>query len=327
MSRDVVALEARDVHGVRVAGIASKVDDGWRILLYALAAEDTETAGRYEFRVKLKIGIDAAITEWRLDRDHGCRWRGVCFGSAVTLVWILLAAVAGSAGSTALSSLSMLATAAWRERLLPILVSYATGTLLGAAFLSLLPHALESLSPAAVGWTALGGVLGFFALEKLVILRHCHERDCDLHRAAGVLLLIGDAFHNFVDGVVMAAGFLTSPAVGLSTAVAAVSHEVPQEVGDFAILVHSGMTRRRALALNLLSSAATLPGALLGYFLLDRMMQGVPYLLAVAAASFLYIAMADLVPHLQRERKGWSQILAVAAGVLTIVAAERLHHG
>jgi zinc and cadmium transporter len=133
-------------------------------------------------------------------------------------------------------------------------------------------------------------------LEKLALWRHCHEQPCDVHTRAGTLILTGDSFHNFVDGVAIAAAFAGSVPLGIATSVAVIAHEVPQEVGDFAILLESGYTRSRALLFNGLSSCATLPGAILTYYLLPVVSWAVPYLLSLSAASFIYIALADLVP-------------------------------
>jgi zinc and cadmium transporter len=209
-----------------------------------------------------------------------------------------------------------------RQRLLPCLLAYATGTLLGAAFLGMLPKGLEQAAPLAITTTVLAGIVGFFLLEKAVIWRHCHDAECESHgHQAGPIILIGDAFHNFVDGVVIAAAFLASPALGLATALAVIAHEVPQELGDFAILLHSGFSKAKALAYNLASSLATLPGVLVGWFWLAEVRQAIPYVLAVSAASFIYIAVADLVPTLHRRsgaRAFASQSLLILAGIGTI---------
>jgi zinc and cadmium transporter len=168
----------------------------------------------------------------------------------------------------------------------------------------------------------------FFMLEKLVLWRHCHDPACDLHKAAGPLILLGDALHNFVDGVVIAAAFVVAVPLGVATAIAVIAHEVPQEVGDFAILLESGYTRLRALAFNGLSSIATLLGAFLGWLALDVVQGTIPTILALSAASFLYIASADLIPHLH-QRLGLAssliQGLGLLAGIGTILLV-RLYH-
>jgi zinc and cadmium transporter len=207
----------------------------------------------------------------------------------------------GSIGAMAGAALLLIFPDAMRQRLLPCLLSYATGTLLGAAFLGMLPKALEKAAPVVVTGTTLAGIVAFFVLEKLIVWRHCHEADCVAHgHEGGALILLGDAFHNFVDGVVIAAAFLTSPALGIATALAVIAHEIPQELGDFAILLASGLSKARAFAYNLVSSLTTLPGVLIGWFWLAEVRQAIPYVLAVSAASFIYIAIADLVPGLHR---------------------------
>ncbi|HOP80513.1 MAG TPA: ZIP family metal transporter [Armatimonadota bacterium] len=243
------------------------------------------------------------------------------------LFWIIIFCILGSVGSIALAGVFLLLKEGQRQSLVPLLVSYATGTLLGASFLALLPHILEEIAPLTAFITVLATIIAFFGMEKSIILRHCHDNHCDRHTAAGTLILIGDAFHNFVDGIAIAAGFLTSIPVGISTALAAISHEVPQEVGDFAILLESGFDRLRAFGYNALSGLSALPGALAGYFLLAQLDILVPYLLAIAAAGFIYIAMADLVPHLHEKsglRNNLLQFILILAGVATIVLLEWL---
>lgn len=237
------------------------------------------------------------------------------------LLYITVFSLLGSLGALAASGIFLLLPGATRTTLLPGLISYATGTLLGAAFLGMLPTALAQAEPAAVSSTVLAGIVLFFLLEKLVLWRHCHDRHCETHGQAGPLLLFGDALHNFVDGVVIAAAFLVSPTLGVATALAVIAHEIPQEVGDFAILLESGYTRKRALLLNGIASASTLPGALLAYLWLEQTRALVPYILALSAASFLYIAIADLIPALHRQtRLGASarQLVLLLAGIGTI---------
>jgi zinc and cadmium transporter len=210
-----------------------------------------------------------------------------------------------------------------RTRLVPWLVSYAVGALLGVAMLAILPEALEQLPAPRVFGTLLVGILLFFLLEKLVLWRHCHTHDCEVHDSSGQLVLVGDAFHNFVDGAVIAAAVITSVPLGVTTAVAVAAHEIPQEVGDFAVLLHGGYSRRRALALNALSAMAGGVGAVAAFLLLDTLPGVLPYMLVLAAASFLYVAMADLIPGLHRGRTdagSLRQILLIGAGVLTVVA-------
>ena len=230
--------------------------------------------------------------------------------------------VVGSLGGLLVASGILLINDSRRARLIPWLVSYAVGALLGVSMLAILPEALEHLPPSRVFATLLGGILAFFVLEKLVLWRHCHTHDCEVHDGSVFPVLIGDAFHNFVDGAVIAAAVMTSVPLGVSTALAVAAHEIPQEVGDFAILLHAGYSRGRALMLNLLSSGASAVGAIAAYFAFDTIPRLLPYFLALAAASFLYVAMADLIPGLHRGRTDASsmrQILLIGAGVATML--------
>lgn len=245
------------------------------------------------------------------------------------MLWAVVSALLGSAGALSGAALLLRFPDAVRTRLLPCLVAYATGTLLGAAFLGMIPKALEQAPPLAITGSVLAGIVLFFLLEKLVLWRHCHDGDCTVHgRQGGKLILVGDAFHNFVDGVVIAAAFLTSVPVGIATALAVIAHEIPQELGDFAVLLASGFNKTKAFTYNLLSSLATLPGVLLGWFWLDEMRQAIPFILALSAASFIYIAVADLVPGLHQRtgaRATLLQLVLILAGIATI-ALFRLGH-
>jgi zinc and cadmium transporter len=171
--------------------------------------------------------------------------------------------------------------------------------------------------------TLLVGILLFFVLEKLVLWRHCHTHDCEVHDGSVVPVLVGDAFHNFVDGAVIATAVLTSIPLGVSTALAVAAHEIPQEVGDVAILLHAGFSRTRALVLNVISGLSSALGAVAACLAFSWLPQALPYFLALAAASFLYVAMADLIPGLHRGRTDASslrQVLLIAAGVITMLA-------
>jgi len=233
--------------------------------------------------------------------------------------WVLFASVLGSVGAVAGSALLLVFPDAIRRVLVPLLVSYATGTLLGAAFLGMLPAGLATAPVLPITATTLAGMVLFFALEKLALWRHSHAHHA--HGQAPVLILIGDAFHNFVDGVLIAAAFLTSIPLGVTTAFAVIAHEIPQELGDFAILLDGGYGRAKALLLNGLSSLATLPGAVLAYFFLAEVSSVVPYVLALSAASFIYIATADLIPGLHRQvtlAASLRQFALLLAGIGTI---------
>ena len=244
------------------------------------------------------------------------------------LGWIIVFSILGSVGAIAGAALLLLFQEGTRKTLLPCLLSYAIGTLLGAAFLGMIPHALQQATPIAISGTVLVGIVLFFVLEKIVIWRHCHDTECEVHSSAGPLILIGDAFHNFVDGFVIAAAFLTSVPLGIAASLAVIAHEIPQEVGDFAILLENGYSRTRALVLNLLSSLATLPGAVIAYFFLGSTREAVPFILALSAASFIYIAVADLVPSLHRQiglKAALMQFVLILAGIGTIAIFQLVH--
>jgi zinc and cadmium transporter len=243
----------------------------------------------------------------------------------MTLAWIVLATLAGGALSVCAAAFALALRAKW----VPMLVSFAIGTLLGAAFLEVLPHAFGEGEPQEVAAAILGGILGFFLLEKLLLWRHSHEHGEDAepthhheHSRAGALIVVGDTVHNFVDGVLIAAAFLQSPELGLVTAVAIVAHEIPQEVGDFLVLLHSGYTRARAFTLNIVSSLGSVAGGVLGYLALEGFEDWEPTLLGVVAASMIYVAVADLIPGLHKRpelRATAQQALLIAAGVGVII--------
>lgn len=233
----------------------------------------------------------------------------------------------GSCGGLLVASSLLLFTHRIRTRLIPWLVSYAVGALLGVALLALLPEALDSLPPTRVFGTLLFGILAFFILEKLVLLRHCHTDECQVHGATVPLVLIGDAFHNFIDGAIICAAVITSVPLGINTAIAVAAHEIPQEVGDVAILLAAGYSRGGALMLNLVSGGAGIVGAIVAYMAVGAIPGLRPYILAFSSASLLYIAMSDLIPDLHRgqiDANGLRQVVLIAAGIFTIVAFERL---
>ncbi|KYC29130.1 putative divalent heavy-metal cations transporter [Sterolibacterium denitrificans] len=270
------------------------------------------------------------------------------------LAWILLMSFAG--GLLSVLAASLIALTASR-RWVNSLVSYAIGALLGAAFLEVLPHAV--VGSGDVGSTSaivLAGILGFFVLEKLVLWRHCHTEHCEGHEQpvltanrvqehfhshghahnvhaahdggrSGLLIMVGDTFHNFVDGILIAAAFMESVQLGIITSLAIIAHEIPQEVGDFVILLHSGYSRAKALIFNVVSSLATLAGGVLAYFALSAMQGAVPVFLSLAAASMIYVAVADLIPGLHKRtelRATLHQVVLIVTGILTIWAAHHL---
>jgi zinc and cadmium transporter len=234
----------------------------------------------------------------------------------------LALAIVGSVGGLLTASVILVVGQPLRDRVVPWLVSYAVGTLLGAALLALMPEALASLPPPPVFGSLLAGIMTFFILEKLVLWRHSHDdHECDVHRSTVTLVIIGDAVHTFVDGVVIAAAVLVSLPLGVTTALAVAAHEIPQEAGDFAILLAAGHSRARALLLNLSSAIGGIIGA--GAMLLfgEHVPNALPYILAFAAGNFLYVAMADLIPTLHRgtmDKNAVRQLVLIGLGIATI---------
>ena len=236
-----------------------------------------------------------------------------------------------------------------RNAVLPHGISFAIGALLAVAFWGLIPEAFEKVKPEqfqSLSGTILAGILGFFVLEKLLIWRHCHSGSCEAHsdeddhdhghshshgaaKSAGALIILGDSIHNFVDGVLIAAAFLTDVQLGIVTSLAVAAHEIPQEVGDFAILLHSGYSKSKALFYNMLASLTTVLGGVLAYFGLEDLHDSLPYFLVLAASSFIYIAVADLIPSLHKKTDmttSLQQIALIAMGVLLICSLHGIAH-
>jgi len=242
------------------------------------------------------------------------------------LIWsaALGLSVVGSVGGLLVAAILLVFHQDVRTRVVPWLVSYAVGTLLGAALLNLVPEALASLKPAAALGTLLAGILTFFVLEKLVLWRHCHDdADCHVHHTTATLIVVGDAVHTFVDGMVIAAATLTSIPLGITTALAIIAHEIPQEAGDFAVLLSAGYSRTRAFMKNMTSAVGGLGGAVAMLLSGSQAPRVVPYVLAFAAGNFMYVAMADLIPSLHKghlDSSGIRQFLLIGLGVLTIAA-------
>lgn len=260
------------------------------------------------------------------------------------LLQIILASLLGGVLSVGAAALVMFGLP---RKWLALTVSFSTGLLLATATLHLLPEALESgLTPHEVFPLLLAGILGFFALEKFALWRHAHNTSVDVDAHAGdhhcddhthghhhvhgsegetLSILIGDGFHNFTDGLLIAAAFLADPMLGWTTTFAIIAHEVPQEAGDFAILLAAGWKRGRALFWNGISSLTAVIGGVVGYFMFDQARDWVPYIITLAAASFLYISVADLMPRLKRETTaiGWHGVL-LGAGI-AVVAFGSVH--
>ena len=205
------------------------------------------------------------------------------------------------------------------------MVAYATGTLLAAASLGMLPTAISKAGDAIQIVMAffLGGLVFFFIIEKLVIWRHCHDAECvATGEAAGPIILIGDAFHNFIDGIVIAASFLINFTFGIAISLSVIAHELPQEVGDLAILIDKNYSKKKAFMYNTLSGLTTIPAAIIGYFLLEIISLAIPYVLAISAASFLYIALSDLTPELHQKlglKHSLRQLILILAGIITMI--------
>lgn len=256
----------------------------------------------------------------------------------MTLLYIILATAAGGLLSVAIAAWL---TTAVISRVVKSLVSLSAGVLLGTALLHVLPEAFDgAVAPQPLFATLLGGLLFFWMLEKVELYRHAHHHEGDGHHhhhrfdaeqagRGGYSVLVGDGIHNFCDGVIIAAAFLADPMLGVVTALAIVAHEIPQEAGDFIVLVNAGFTRRRALLFNALSGLASVFGGVLGYFVLGQFEHLMPYLLVVAASSFVYVAVADLLPQLQ-QRLSWRetavQVAWLAAGLGVVLAASAALH-
>ncbi|MGB9430279.1 MAG: ZIP family metal transporter [Gammaproteobacteria bacterium] len=256
------------------------------------------------------------------------------------LIWIIPCTLLGGVLSALTASLLLLFPERTRNALLPGLVSFAVGALLGAAFLDLLPEAVGSAGPERMRGLGLAlaiGVLGFFLLEKFIFWHHSHSGQVDAHahdrlrqRAAATLILIGTGLHNFLDGVLLGASFLTDVHLGIVLTIAVIAHQVPQQVGDISVLMMAGYRRRRALLLSALSGATMGLGGIVSWAFLSHAQRFIPYVLAVAAASLIYIAVADLIPSLHRhERARFSAlpVIVIAAGIALIYVVEILISG
>jgi zinc and cadmium transporter len=248
-----------------------------------------------------------------------------------TLISILLATTIGgvvSLSAAAVFSFTLLSKVVER------MVSLSVGIMLSTSLLHALPEAFESSAdPRTLFATLLAGLLGFFMLEKLAILRHSHHHEGDGHHhshghdkreagKAGWMILVGDGMHNFTDGILIAAAFLADPGLGLVTGLAIIAHEIPQEIGDFIVLLNAGFSRTRAYVYNLLCSLMAIAGGLLGYYTLDKASSLIPYVLVFASSGFIYIAVSDLMPQMQRRatmRETVPQVVLIAAGVCIVL--------
>lgn len=245
----------------------------------------------------------------------------------------------GSLGALLPACLVLFIPDGWRQRAMPYLLSYATGAMLATAVIGLIPEALERISIEEVGISLLCGLVLFFLLEWAIVWRHAHGMDDEhgdpsiqnhpMEKKTGMLILIGDAVHNCADGIAIGTACVASPGLGLVTTLAVLGHEVPQELSDFTILISSGFSRAKALLWNTLSGLGTLVGVVGAYGWLAYAEPVVPYALSIAAASFLYIGLADMVPGLHGRvgtAKGVWQFVMMVVGMVTIGTLTILPH-
>lgn len=238
------------------------------------------------------------------------------------IIYVILALFLGSVGSVALAGLMLLLSNKKLERVSTYLMYLAGGTLLGAAFLGMIPKAISMADSTHIFLSILAGILFFFILEKFILWRSCRNKNCERHIHAAVpIILIGDAFHNAIDGVVIAASFLTSTELGLFVTLSVILHEIPQELGDFGILIKGGLSRSKALYFNMLSGSTAIVFGVVAFYTLDAINWLIPYALAFSASSFLYIALADLIPEMHRKttlKDSLIQIVLILFGISII---------
>lgn len=240
-----------------------------------------------------------------------------------------------SISAAALFSFSLL------SKLIDRMVSLSVGILLATSLLHALPEAFESNADTHVLFgVLLAGLLGFFLLEKFAILRHSHHHEDDGHGhahghdakeagASGWMILVGDSMHNFTDGILIAAAFLADPHLGILTGLAIIAHEIPQEIGDFIVLLNAGFTRKRAYLYNIISGLMAVLGGLVGYVMLDQSQTWIPYVLVFASSGFIYIAVSDLMPQMQRRatlRETIPQVVLIGLGVVIVLLLTGARH-
>ncbi len=239
------------------------------------------------------------------------------------LFLILISALVLSLGGI-LGAVTLLLSKKHLQNILMVLVGLSAGTLMGGAFLHLLPESFETMEIHQAMLITLGSIVLFFGLEKFLHWRHCHRTDCDVH-TIGQMNLIGDAIHNFMDGLIIAAAYVMDVNLGIATTVAVAFHEIPQELGDFGVLLHAGWKPKKALIANFLVAMTIVIGGLFGYFLSEQAESIVPYLLPIAAGSFIYISASDLIPEIRQERSmrrsvGSILMFVVGVGIMLILA-------
>ncbi len=249
------------------------------------------------------------------------------------LIWIILFSILGSVGALTIAGVFVFLGVNYQKTLIPILIAFATGVLLAVAFLGLIPEAIEEVGePHLIMPFILGGILFFFLMEKMVIWRNCRDKTCKVHsHASGAIVLVGDSFHNFTDGIVIAASFLAGLNLGVVAGLTIIIHEISQETADFGILLHSGYSKKKAFLYNTISSLTTIPASIISFFILDSLEFVIPFLLAISAASFIYIALSDLTPDLHKNsdfKYIIRQLVTILIGILlmTLILSLGGHH-
>jgi len=236
----------------------------------------------------------------------------------ISFIWPLVSVIIVSALSFS-GALIFILRGAWLKRVTMLLVSFAVGALIGGAFFHLLPESLEAIDdPLTVFWFTFAGFALFFALERVLRWHHCHDIEHE-HSHIGYLNLVGDGFHNFIDGLVIASAFAAGPAVGVPVVMSIIFHEVPQEISDFGVLLYAGFSKLKALWYNFLSALVSVVGVLIGWFVLGIYPDLLPILLAFAAGGFIYIASSDLIPELNKHRDARHAISSFVVFIAAVV--------
>ncbi|HOP50965.1 MAG TPA: ZIP family metal transporter [Ignavibacteriales bacterium] len=245
------------------------------------------------------------------------------------IVLLILSLLTSSVGSILMAYLIFYKSAERYHKIIDLLVNYASGILLGAIFLALLPEAVEAAEPHNVFITVLVFTLFLFILEKIILWRVCNDENCSRHNSSAAhLVIIGDFFHNTIDGVVLASSYLVSIELGIMITISIVLHEIPQEMGDFSILLKSGYTKKKALTWNIISGTSAIISGILAFYFLGSIQQLTPYALSLSAASFIYLVYANLIPEMHKSTKpkdSLYQILFIILGIITIVISHHHH--
>lgn len=234
-----------------------------------------------------------------------------------TLFWIIIASLLISTGSL-IGIVTLSVQEQKLSQILLFLISLSTGALMGGAFIHLLPEASDKLDGSGMFGMVLFSFVIFFLIEKLFHWRHCHKGKCDIH-SFGYMNLFGDAVHNFIDGLILAATFLTDIKLGVATAFAIALHEIPQEIGDFGVLLYAGFAKKKAIIANFLVALTIVAGGIFGYFLSYQAEGLMPYLLPFAAGGFIYIASSDLMPEIRKEQNLKKSLLSFGVFVIGIL--------